>query len=115
MERYSLEDQADLENIYEKAVNYCEDPLENLLHFIRVFRDIMDQLTEPYPGCLYASYSYQSRLFDEGILEYISKSLLRWRAKLVMLLEEVLKEYQPKIKTDVKSLADQLLVVVEEM
>ena len=38
----------------------ARDPLQQLLIFIGLFIEMTDQLEEPFPGCLYASYCYQS-------------------------------------------------------
>ena len=89
------------------------DALERLLRFIQEFVDMMSNLTEPPPGCLYASYLNETNQFDEDIRGFISSTILLWRETVESLLVDVLKERNLKIKTDVASLADMVVVIFE--
>lgn len=112
-ERYAKADTRHLEQTLDKAEGLSEDPLQQLLIFIKLFEQEMDSLDEPDPGCLYASYLQQSGLFDEPIMKLIRESMLKWRIRVMEKLEEVAKQYPAKKDVDLESLSDMLLVVFE--
>ncbi len=111
--RYAEEDARHLEETLDKAEGLSDNPLQQLLIFVRLFQQEMETLEEPYPGCLYASYLQQSGLFDERIMELIRNSMLKWRRRVLAKLEEVAEEHPPRMSVDLESLADMLLVIFE--
>ncbi|MGK7370739.1 MAG: TetR/AcrR family transcriptional regulator, partial [Candidatus Halalkalibacterium sp. M3_1C_030] len=113
VKRYAEADIEHLEKTIAKAEGLSEDPLQQLLIFIKLFEQEMDTLDEPYPGCLYASYLQQSGLFNQEIMELIRESMLTWRLRVRDKLEEITKQHPPKQHVDLESLADMLLVVFE--
>lgn len=113
VKRYADADAEHLEGTLNKAEGLSEDPLQQLLIFVKLFEQEMETLEEPFPGCMYASYLQQSGLFDEPILEIIRESMLKWRSRVSEKLEEVVEKHPPKQNVDLESLADMLLVVFE--
>lgn len=113
VKRYAEADIEHLEKTLVKAEGLSDDPLQQLLIFVKLFEQEMETLEEPYPGCLYASYLQQSGLFDEQIMELIRESMLTWRLRVHNKLEEITRQYKPKQNVDLESLADMLLVVFE--
>lgn len=111
--RYAEEDARHLLGTLEKAEGLSEDPLQQLLIFVKLFQQEMEQMEEPYPGCLFASYLHQSELFEEPILELIRDSMLLWRRRVREKLDEVAAEHPPGRDVDLESLADMLLVIFE--
>lgn len=113
VKRYAKKDAEHLEYTLEKAEGLSDDPLQQLLIFVKLFEQEMESLKEPFPGCLYASYLYQSDLFDENIKDLIRESMLKWRINVREKLEEVMHKYPPKKDVDLESLSDMLLVIFE--
>ena len=113
VKRYAEADLEHLEQTLVKAEELSDDPLQQLLIFVKLFEQEMETLDEPYPGCLYASYLQQSGLFDEHIMELIRESMLIWRSRVRQKLVEIVQEHPPKQDPDLESLADMLLVVFE--
>lgn len=113
VKRYADEDARHLENTLEIAEDLSNDPLQQLLIFVKLFEREMKSLEEPFPGCLFASYCYQSELFDDDILTLIRKSMLRWRESVLDKLQTIAVKYPPKKDVDLESLADMLLVIFE--
>lgn len=111
--RYAEIDLANLEMMLEKAEGLSDDPLQQLLIFVKLFEQEVHTLEEPYPGCLFASYLHQSGLFNEEILEIIRQWMLTWRKRVLKKLEEVIKQHPPVREVDIESLADMLLVIFE--
>ncbi len=89
------------------------DPLARLLHFIQGYIDMMSDLKETHPGCLYASYVYEPNYFGEEIKGYIADSIVLWRNTFEVLLGSVLDEYRPNREVDVASMADLFTVIFE--
>jgi TetR/AcrR family transcriptional repressor of nem operon len=113
VKRYADADAQHLEKTLDKAEGLSKDPLQQLLIFVKLFEQEMVDLEEPFPGCLLASYTYQSELFDESILELIRDSMLTWRKKVLNKLKAIKDKYPPKEEVDLESLADMLLVIFE--
>jgi TetR/AcrR family transcriptional repressor of nem operon len=97
----------------ERAEKLSDDPLEQLLIFIRLFEEMFEGLTEPYPGCLFASYIYELQQFDEETRTLIRGSFMKWRELLKEKFETIARQYPPRIPVDAASLADAFTVVLE--
>jgi len=113
VKRYAETDLEHLKNTLAKAEGLSDDPLQQLLIFVKLFEQEMDELTEPYPGCLYASFLQQSGLFDDNTLHIIRDSMLVWRKRVLEKLLEINRQHPPAKEVDLESLADMLLVVFE--
>jgi len=113
VERYAEEDARHMEETLDKAEGLSDDPLRQLLIFVKLFEQEMETLREPYPGCLFASYLGQAELFDDRILEIIRESMLLWRKRVREKLDEIVEEHPPKREIDLDSLADMLMVTFE--
>lgn len=113
VKRYAEADIEHLEKTLSKAEGLSDDPLQQLLIFVKLFEQEMETLEEPYPGCLYASYLQQSGLFNQEIMKLIRESMLQWRSRVRNKLEEITETYPPNQQVDIDSLADMLLVVFE--
>lgn len=113
VKRYAEADARHLEETLDKAEELSDDPLQQLLIFVKLFEQEMKTLEEPYPGCLYASYLQQSGLFDDQILKIIRESMLKWRSRVKDKLKEVMRGQTPAVEVELESLADMLLVIFE--
>lgn len=113
IEDFAREDISYLNEALEKTEPLQGDALHRLLQFIQEFIDMMADLSEPPPGCLYASYLSETNQFDDEIREFITTTILLWRKALELLLHNVLEENDVKITVDIASLADLLIVIFE--
>jgi TetR/AcrR family transcriptional repressor of nem operon len=113
IEDFAREDISYMNDALEKTNSLKGNALERLLQFVQEFIDMMSDLSEPPPGCLYASYISESDQFDEEIKEFISSTILLWRKTLELLLQDVLEENDMKIEVDITALADLLFVIFE--
>jgi TetR/AcrR family transcriptional repressor of nem operon len=111
--RYAQLDRQHLEDSMARAEELSRDPLQQLLIFVGLFEEKAAQLTEPYPGCLFASYCYESQLFDEPTLGVIRDAMLAWRVRLVGKLEQIEQTRAPKLPIGKESLADMVTVIFE--
>ena len=113
LEDFAKEDISYMNEALEKTEPLKGDALQRLLQFIQEFIDMIADLSEPPPGCLYATYLSENNQFDEEIWEFISTTILLWRSTLEILIHNVLEENDMKIEVDVASLADLLVVIFE--
>lgn len=113
VQRFADDDGALLEESMERAEAAHDDPLEQVLHFLGLFEDMMGQLTEPYPGCLFASYVMEKGLFDEETLAIARRALQRWRQALGEKFRKIARSHPPREPVDPESLADGLNVIFE--
>lgn len=113
LRRFAERDAATYERVKARAENLSDDPLQQLLLFVRLFEEMFEGLTEPYPGCLFASYVYELQQFDDATRSLIRDSFLKWRDLLRSKLEAVAREYPPRLPVDYGVLADMFTVVLE--
>ena len=111
--RFQEIDQALFEDFTARAEKLSRDPLQQLLIYIGLFEEKFDEMTELYPGCLFASYVYELQQFDAWTQEFIKASFLKWREELLSRLQTIAKQYPPKIEVDLAALADTFTSTLE--
>lgn len=113
IERYADEDRVHFDEAMAKAEQLSRDPLQQLLLFVGLFIDRTDQLQEPFPGCLYASYCYQSGAITKGIMDRMEEMMRFWRRRLGEKIDEVRALNPPRIPVETYQVADHLLTTFE--
>ena len=113
VERYALLDKLHLEHHLERARKLASDPLQQVLVLIGLYEEDFESLAEPFPGCLFASYIYENKLFDAGTLAVLRESTLMWRAVVKDLLEKAAAAHPPKVPVDIEALADLFYAITE--
>ncbi|MGH7481839.1 MAG: TetR family transcriptional regulator [Longimicrobiales bacterium] len=113
VERYAAADERNLEETMERAERLTRDPLQQLLIFVGLLEEYWSQLTEPYPGCLFASYVSAAPLFAEETHALIRRAMSRWRERVGRKLREVAARYEPRLPVDADDVADELTVLFE--
>ena len=113
IERYSDEGIALFNASLARARKLSDDPLQQFLILIGLYEELFEDLTEPYPGCLLASYVYELQQFDAATVQIIRDSFLGWRALLKEKLDTVVAQYPARLDIDTTSLADMFTVVIE--
>jgi len=113
IQRFADKDARVYGDVRARAEKLSGDPLQQMLIFIGLFEEMFEGLTEPYPGCLFASYIYEMQQFDDGTRALIADSFSKWRKLLKQKFDAIAKQYPPKSKIDTASLADAFTVVLE--
>lgn len=113
VKRYAEQDEAHLETQLTRAEKLCRDPLQQVLIFIGLFQEEVEQLTEPGGGCLIASYIYQFEELDTDIRDISRQSFLLWRHRLGAKFEEVIAKYPPCFPVHAWELADGMVSAFE--
>lgn len=113
VERYAERDARMLEEYMEKAERLHRDPLQQILLFVGLFEDAMREIDSPEVGCLFASYCYESGLFEPETHAVITDAMTAWRTRIAEKLAEVEAEHPARAEVDRESLADLLTVIFE--
>ena len=113
IERYADQDQHHFFDAMSKAEQLARDPLQQLLIFVGLFIEMTEQLDEPFPGCLYASYCYQSGAISPQVMGRVERMLHFWREHLTTKVGQVAAEYPPRIPIEHHQVADHVLTTFE--
>jgi TetR/AcrR family transcriptional repressor of nem operon len=113
IQRYSDEGAQLFRDNLARARKLSDDPLQQFLILIGLYEELFDGLTEPYPGCLLASYVYELQQFDEQTRDIINVEFYLSRRELSHLIEQILEKYPPNAEVDPVSLADGFMSVFE--
>jgi TetR/AcrR family transcriptional repressor of nem operon len=113
VDRYALMDREHLARHLERARKLTSDPLQQVLVLIGLYEEDFEAMDEPFPGCLFASYIYENKLFEAGTIEVLRESTLMWRQVMREMLEKVAAVYPPRVPVDLESLADLFYALTE--
>ncbi|QJR14734.1 hypothetical protein DSM104440_01544 [Usitatibacter palustris] len=113
VERHAATDREHFLAQLARAEKLAADPLQQVLLLIGFYEEEFDAMEEPYPGCLFASYIYEHKLFDDGTLEILKDAALFWRAQMKAKLEQVMAAYPPNRAVELDSLSDLFYSITE--
>jgi TetR/AcrR family transcriptional repressor of nem operon len=113
IERYASEDQHHFHDFMHKAEQLARDPLQQLLIFIGLFIEMTEKLEDPFPGCLYAAYCYQSGAISEDVMGQVEQMMHFWRERLGVKLEAISQRYESRIPVEHTQVADHVLTTFE--
>ena len=113
IERFAAQDRQMLEETFARAERLASDPLQQLLTFVGLYEEMFEALDAPYPGCLFASYIYENKLFDAEILAILRESTLLWRRMFRGKLDEIVKRHPPRREVDLDTVADLFYSITE--
>lgn len=111
--RYLDNDVVFFAGLADRAGALTEDPLQQLLIFLKLMAEAMEDLPGAHPGCLVASFTYEAEQFDDDIRELNAKGVLSWRDTFLELFEKVAEKYPMKIEQPLEELADMLSSTIE--
>ena len=111
--RYLEQDEVFFRGLIERAGELTEDPLQRLLIFLKLMAETMRDLPTAHPGCLVASFTYESHQFDDEIRRLNAEGMLAWRRVFLEQLELACKKYPMKSNQPLTEIADMLTSVIE--
>lgn len=111
--RYLDEDRKIFTGLFAQATDLSEDPLHQMLIFLKLLADMMGNLHSKHPGCLIASYTYESEQFDDEIRQLVVDNILSWRELFSDYLDKIDERYSRVIETSTDELADMLTSIIE--
>ena len=67
-----------------------DDPLEQLLQFLKDFEDYLCDPASPPRGCMYALYTYEDDHFENSVKEFVAETLRTWTAMYIRMFVAVI-------------------------
>lgn len=113
VERYLQQDAVLFDSLFLLAEQSSSDPLQQLLKFLLLFAETIQQLEETHPGCLVAGFTYESQQFDEEIRELIHQGVTSWRKMILLRLNASVKTHSIHEGISLDHLADMFTSIVE--
>lgn len=111
--RYLEHDQQVLDELFRRGDELNEDPLHGFLVGLKLFAEMMANMTEAHPGCLAASFVYQDQLFNRDVRDLNAEGILRWRRRFRERFELIAQKYPPRDDVDLDALADMAATLIE--
>ena len=111
--RHADDSVAMLEKNIARAEKLSSDPLQRLLIFVGLYEELFENLPEPFPGCLFASYVYELEQFDAATMEITIEEFVLSRRELSRLLAAAEAAYPPSVPVDREALADGFQTIFE--
>jgi TetR/AcrR family transcriptional repressor of nem operon len=113
VERYAERDFELFSGFAERADRLSDDPLERVLIFLRLFEEYLDGLGGPFPGCVFASYTYESLQFGPEVQDYIRQSLAAWNDLCEERFAALIAARAPVAEITARQLAEILTSLIE--
>ncbi|UCB55393.1 MAG: TetR/AcrR family transcriptional regulator [Thiotrichales bacterium] len=113
MLRYQVADDRFFNQLFDRADSLSEDPLQQMLIFLKLLAEAMGDLPSTHPGCLVASFTYESQQFNEDVKQIVCDCIVGWRQLFIKKLAAIGEVHPMKIETDIMELADMLTSVIE--
>jgi TetR/AcrR family transcriptional repressor of nem operon len=96
-----------------EAATKSEDPLEQTFLFLEAFERSVSSSDIAHPGCIYATYTYESMQFEPAIRDFVADALRNWTSIYVRKFQEVLDRYKPALPVTARQLGEMIVAVIE--
>lgn len=113
LRRYADADRRITDDFMRRAEKLARDPLQQVLVFLGLHQEMFEEMEGAYPGCLFASYSYEAGLFDDETHAVIARSVDYWRDLVGGKLERAFARHPPAVPVDAGVLADMAYGVLQ--
>lgn len=113
LRRYVAADARILDEIFCRAAELSDDPLQSFLISLKLIAEMMSNLPGCHPGCLVASICYQERLFDREVIELNRRAVANVNARFREKLELVAAAYPTREPVDLDTVAEMFSCVVD--
>ena len=113
MQRYREQDALLFSSLFSRAEALTDDPLQQMLVFVKLLSEMMADLEDIHPGCLVVSFTYESHQVNEEVRNIVADSVEDWRRLFKEQLDKINTRYQPKLETTSDDLADMLSTIIE--
>ncbi len=111
--RFLDEDDQITNELLTRAKSLTEDPLQQLLIFLKLYAELASELPTGHPGCLVASYIYESQQFDSEIHEIARQGMQNWKSSFEKLLQSAADKYPLVINVDLGEVSNMFTAVFE--
>lgn len=113
VERFAASDFAMFDEWDRRAEALAENPYQAIILFLKFFEEWLDSLDEPFAGCLFAVYVYESTLFDTSVNEFVRQSFEHWQKYYEKKFDAILAVKRPRLEITAKELAETIIAILE--
>lgn len=113
MQRYREQDAFLFSSMFKRAAELTDDPLQQMLVFIKLLAEMMENIEGLHPGCLVASFTYESHQINKEVKAITADSVKDWRRLFKAQIEKINTVYSAKADTNSDDLADMLSTIIE--
>lgn len=113
LSRYSGRLEQLLDEIFGRAAELCDDPLQRLLIGLTLFAEHMAAMPGGHPGCLVATMSYQDQLFNREVRSMVTSIVQGWNAFFRGMIEEIVAVYPLREPIDAGRLARNIACAID--
>ena len=113
MLKYQSDDVIFFNGLFERADELSEDPLQQMLVFLKLLAEAMANLPDVHPGCLVATFTSANQQLNDEVKKVTADTTLSWRGLFAIHLEKINLQYSMKTKCTVNELADMLSTIIE--
>ena len=113
MQRYRERDALLFSGLFTRAEELTDDPLQQMLVFVKLLAEKMADLEGLHPGCLVASFTYESHQVNEEVRKITADSVMDWRSLFREQLDKIQTRYTANSDTSSNDLADMLSTIIE--
>ena len=113
MQRYRETDELIFTGMFQRAEELTDDPLQQMLVFVKLLSEMMADIEGLHPGCLVASFTYESQQVNEAVRQITADSIRDWRRLFKRQLDKINSRYTPRLETSSDDLADMLSTIIE--
>lgn len=96
-----------------QAETRADDPLEQMMIFLKMFEKYISNEREPSLGCMYAVYTYENMQFDPSVRDFVADTLRDWTAIYLRKFQEILEIHRPIQPVTARQLAEMIVSVIE--
>jgi AcrR family transcriptional regulator len=113
LRRYIAEDHRILDELFGRAANLSDEPLQAFLIALKMLADLMRDLPGGHPGCMIASICYQERLFDRRVVNLNREAIESVNARVLAHLETIAAVHPPREPVDLAVVAEMLSCIID--
>jgi AcrR family transcriptional regulator len=113
MKRYREQDALLFSSLFKRAEELTDDPLQQMLVFVKLLAEMMENIEGLHPGCLVASFTYESHQVNEEVRAITEDSVKDWRKLFKQQIEKINSQYKSKSQSSSDDLADMLSTIIE--
>lgn len=111
--RYIENDRIILDDIFNRANDLSDDPLQRLLIGLKLLAELLQDIEGGHPGCMAATICYQERLFDREVINCNRDGVIGWRIRFRAMLDDIMERYDLTEPHDLDDVADLIATTVE--
>ena len=113
MLKYQHEDEIFFNSLFDRADELSEDPLQQMLIFLKLLAEAMEKLPDVHPGCLVATFTSANQQLNDEVKNVTADCTLSWRELFAQHLEKINQQHPMKIDVSINELSDMLSTILE--